>query len=90
MREPLSDDEVQRIARETARQIVKRTADLVLIVAVSVIAAMLFPALIVFTVNSFAPPLGQSANPLMGMLFAFAFVVLAVITVRSWASLRHR
>ena len=90
MQQPLSDDEIRRIARATAGEIAKRMLDVALIIAVTFMAVGLFPMLIVMSVNSFVPPLGQNANPPMGVFFAFTLVILAIVVVRSWSSFRRR
>lgn len=89
MREPLSEDEIERIARVTARETVKRVFDVLFIVALSVVGISLLPMLMIMTVNSFAPPLGHTGSPLLGLLFALTFAVVAAILVRSWASIRR-
>lgn len=88
--EPLSDDEIRRIARETARETVRRLFDLLIIVVLTIVGILSLPALIVMTVNSFAPPLGQTGSPLLGLLFASAIAVVVAILARTWASLRQR
>lgn len=89
MREPLSDEDVRRIARETARELVRQVLRIGFVIVLSLMALMLLPALIVMTVNAFAPPLGQNASPL-AFLPALASLLLIFVLVRSWAALRHR
>lgn len=91
MSEPLSDEDVRRIARQTAREIVRRVLDLgLLLVATAIFALAALPMLIVATVNSFAPPLPTSPNPIIGVLLAVTLVVLVVILARSWSILMRR
>ena len=91
MSEPLSDEDVRRIARQTAREIVRRVLDLgLLLVATAIFALVALPMLIVATVNSFAPPLSTSPNPIIGVLLAVTLIVLVVILARSWSILMRR
>ena len=91
MTEPLSDEDVRRIARQTAREIVRRVFDLgLLLVATAIFALVALPMLIVAAVNSFAPPLSASPNPIVGTFLALALVVLVVILARSWSILMRR
>jgi uncharacterized protein YqhQ len=90
VREPLSDEDVRRIARETARELVRQVLGIGLVLVFSVMAFMLLPVFVVMTVNSFAPPLGQNASPLAGTLSALAVLLVIFVLVRSWATLRHR
>jgi hypothetical protein len=89
VREPLSEDEIKRIARATARETVKHMFDLLFIVALSVVGIGLLPMLMIMTVNSFAPPFGHTGSPLLGLLFALTFAVVAAILIRSWVSIRR-
>ena len=89
MRDPLSDDEVRRIARATAREITRRLTTLVLVIGATLLALGILPALAVTGVNAIAPPLGQTANPVVGVLAWVAFILLAAVLVRSWALLRR-
>jgi len=91
MSEPLSDEDVRRIARQTAREIVRRVLDLgLLLVATAIFALVALPMLIVSTVNSFAPPGPASPNPVVGAFLALTLVVLVVVLARSWSILtRH-
>ena len=91
MSEPLSDEDVRRIARQTAREIVRRVLDLgLLLVATAIFALVALPMLIVATVNSFAPPFSTSPNPVIGVFLGLTLIVLVVIIARSWSILtRH-
>jgi hypothetical protein len=89
--EPLSDEDVRRIARQTAREIVRRVLDLGLLLVVTAIFALVaLPMLIVAIVNSFAPPLSTSPNPIVGVFLALTLLVMVVIIARSWSILRGR
>jgi hypothetical protein len=87
MSEPLSDEDVRRIARQTAREIVKRVFDLGLLIVATLVALMMLPALVVGTVNSFSPPLALAPNPVAGAILAVTFVIVIVILARSWSIL---
>lgn len=89
MREPLTEEDVKRIASETSRQIVGRLASFALLIAATMVALAVLPALIVMTVNSIEPPLGQEASPLGAVLFGTAFVVAVVALGRAWVAIRR-
>jgi lipopolysaccharide/colanic/teichoic acid biosynthesis glycosyltransferase len=88
MSEPLSDEDVRRIARQTARELIKRVLDLgLLLIATAIVALVALPMLIVATVNSFAPPLSAQPNPIVGVVIALTLVVVVVVLARSWSIL---
>jgi hypothetical protein len=91
MSEPLSDEDVRRIAKQTAREIVRRVLDLgLLLVATAIFALVALPVLIVSIVNSFAPPVQASPNPIVGVFLALTLIVVVVILARSWSILMRR
>jgi hypothetical protein len=91
MREPLSDEDVRRIAQQAARQIVRRVLDLgLLLVATAIFALLALPMLIVATINSFSPPESASPSPMVGAFLALTLVALVVILARSWSILMRR
>jgi hypothetical protein len=87
VREPLTDEDVRRIARQTAREILRRVFDLGLLVVTTLIALMVLPALIVAALNSFSPSLEQSPNPIAVVFLALTFALVVVILARSWSIL---
>ena len=90
-RESLSDEDVRRIARQTAHEIVRRVFDLgLLLVATAIFALVALPMLIVATVNFLAPPLSMSPNPIVGAFLALTLVVLVIVLARSWSILMRR
>ena len=90
MTEPLSDEDARRIARQTAREIVRRVLDLgLLLLATAIFALVALPMLIVATMNSFAP-LSTVPNPVVGVFLAFTLIILVVILARSWSILGRR
>lgn len=87
MRDPLSEEDVQRIARQTAREIIRRVFDLGLLVVATLVALMVLPAIAVATMNSFSAPFEQTPNPIAGAILAVTFVLVIIILVRSWSIL---
>ncbi len=91
MSEPLSDEDVRRIARQTARELIKRVADLgLLLIATAIFALLALPMLLVAIVNSFSSLGSTPQNPVVGAFLALALVVLVVILARSWSILMRR
>ena len=89
MREPLSDEDVRRIARETTRQTVRRLVDTALLLGITVAALLIFPPMLLYAARALAPSSGASGSAYGLVLVVIAMLVVAAILVRSWAILRR-
>jgi hypothetical protein len=89
MPEPLSDEDVRRIARETARQTARRLVDIALVLGVTVAALLFLPAIAGYALRAFAPAPGEQGSPLFGLVLVIALFVVAAILIRSWSLLRR-